>query len=106
MYSRIVKGTVKPDRQNEFRDAVNAVLPHIQAQEGFIESIESFDPSTGKFSCVTLWQNAADVEKYDTGLFQEIATGLSPLLQEGPTVETLPVEHSSVHQIRAGSAAA
>jgi quinol monooxygenase YgiN len=106
MYSRIIQCTIKADRVNEFRDAVNAALPHIQAQEGFIDNIESLDPSTGKFCCVTIWKDAADVENYDSGLFKQIAAGLGPLMQEAPTVQTLPVEHSSVHHIRAGSAAA
>jgi quinol monooxygenase YgiN len=106
MYSRIINCTIKADRIDDFRAALDTQLPRIQSQEGFIDNIESLDPSTGKFCCVTLWQNAADVENYDNGLFQEIAAGLGPLMQDGPTVQTLPVENSSVHNVRAGKAAA
>jgi hypothetical protein len=46
------------------------------------------------------------VKNYDKGLFQEVAATLGPLMQGGPTVQTLPVENSSAHQIQAGKAAA
>lgn len=49
---------------------------------------------------------AADVERYDNGLFQEVAAAITPLLQGPPTVQTLPVENSSAHSVRAGKAAA
>ena len=106
MYSRIINCTIKPDRINEFRNALNTQLPRIQSQQGFIDNIESLDPATGKFCCVTLWKNAADVENYDNGLFKEIAAGLGPLMQDDPTVQTLPVENSSAHNVKAGKAAA
>ncbi len=107
MFSRIVSCTINPAKVNEFRTALNnEFLPRIQSQPGFVDNIESLDPATGQFSCVTLWETAADVEKYDNGLFQEVAAGLVPLLQGNPTVQTLPVENSSAHHVRAGAAAA
>ncbi len=107
MFSRIVSCTINPAKVNEFRTALNnEFLPRIQSQRGFVDNIESLDPATGQFSCVTLWETAADVEKYDNGLFQEVAAGLVPLLQGNPTVQTLPVENSSAHHVRAGAAAA
>ncbi len=107
MFSRIVSCTINPAKVNEFRTALNnEFLPRIQSQRGFVDNIESLDPATGQFSCVTLWETAADVEKYDKGLFQEVAAGLIPLLQGNPTVQTLPVENSSAHHVRAGAAAA
>ena len=107
MFSRIVSCTINPAKVSEFRTALNnQFLPRIQSQPGFIDNIESLDPATGKFNCVTLWKTASDVEKYDKGLFQEVAAGLVPLIQEGPTVQTLPVENSSVHNVKAGRATA
>ena len=74
MYSRIVSCTIDPAKVNEFKTSLNnEFLPRIQAQPGFIDNIESLDPATGQFSCMTLWESAADVENYDKGLFQEVA---------------------------------
>ena len=107
MVSRIITCNVNPAKVNEFKKAVNdEFLPRIQAQPGFLENIESLDPATGKFCCVTVWKSPADVAHYDNGLFKEVAAKLVPLMEGGPTVETLPVENSSVHHVKAGRAAA
>lgn len=107
MFSRIINCTINPAKANEFRTALNnQFLPRIQSQPGFIDNIESFDPATGQFNCVTLWKTASDVENYDKGLFQEVAAKLGPLMQGNPTVQTLPVENSSAHKVKAGTAAA
>jgi quinol monooxygenase YgiN len=107
MYSRIVSCTIDPSKVSEFKHALNnQFLPRIQAQPGFIENIESLDPATGQFSCVTVWRSETDVNNYHKGLFQEVAAKLGPLMQDGPTVQTLPVENSSAHNIQAGKAAA
>jgi heme-degrading monooxygenase HmoA len=107
MYSRIVNCTIDPAKVSEFKSALNnEFLPRIQAQPGFIDNIESLDPATGQFCCMTLWNSAADVENYDKGLFREVAKNLQPVMTSGPTVQTLPVENSSAHHVQAGRAAA
>ena len=107
MFSRIINCTINPAKANEFRTELNnQFLPRIQSQPGFIDNIESFDPATGQFNCVTLWKTASDVENYDKGLFQEVAGKLGPLMQGDPIVHTLPVENSSAHNVKAGAAAA
>lgn len=107
MQSRVITCTVNSSKVSEFRSTLNnEFLPRIQAQPGFVENIESLDPATGKFCCVTLWKSEADVRNYDNGLFQEIAGKLTPLLDGPPVVEPLPVENSSAHNIRSGQAAA
>jgi hypothetical protein len=107
MFSRIINCTVDTSRVNDFRTALNnEFLPRIQSQPGFVDNIESLDVTTGQFCCVTLWKTASDVERYENGLFQEVATAISPLLKGTPTIQTLPVENSSAHSVRAGKAAA
>ena len=46
------------------------------------------------------------MKRYDSGLFQEVATGLTPYLSGEPRVETMQVENSTVHRIAAGRSAA
>lgn len=107
MISRIITCTIHRDKVSEFKSKLNnQFLPRIQSQPGFLENIESLDPATGKFCCVTLWNNASDVENYDNGLFQEVAADLAPLMEGSPAVQTLPVENSSTHKIQAGKAVA
>ena len=106
MYSRTVTCKIDPAMIDEFRDALNGeFLPRIQAQPGFVDNIESLDSATGEFCCTTLWKSESDVKNYDNSLFQEIAANLAPLMIEGPSVKTLPVENSSAHRVAAGKAA-
>lgn len=107
MIARIITCTVTPSKVNEFRTLLNkTLLPKVQSQPGFVENIEALDPQTGQFSSTTLWQNRSDVENYDNGVFPEIAAMMSPLLNGNPTVQTLPVENSSAHHVRAAAATA
>jgi quinol monooxygenase YgiN len=107
MVSRVITCSIKPEKVDEFRNAINDdFLPRIQAQAGFLENIESCDPASGEYCCMTLWRSASDVRNYDDGLFQEIAARLVPMMEGSPVVRTLPVENSSAHNIRAGAPAA
>jgi len=107
MIARIVTCTVQPAKVNEFRKLLNdQILPLVQAQPGFVENVEALDPNTGQFSCTTLWNSRSDVEKYDNGVFPEVASKMSPMLQGNPNVRTLPVENSSTHRVRAAAASA
>jgi hypothetical protein len=99
MFSRLITCTINPAKLNDFKNALNnQFLPRIQALPGFMDNIESLDPATGQFSCMTLWKTKSDVENYDNGLFK--------LMQGNPAVQTLPVENSSMHHVKAGKAAA
>jgi hypothetical protein len=107
MFSRIISCTINPSKVDEFRTALNnEFLPRIQSQPGFVDNIESLDTTNGQFCCVTLWKTASDVERYDNGLFQEVAASITPLLEDVPSVVTLPLENSSMHNVRAGKVAA
>src|SRR6266436_949085 len=97
MHSRLITCTINPAKLNDFKNALN---------NQFLPRIQSLDPATGQFSCMTLWKTASDVENYDNGLFKEVASNLVPLMQGNPTVQTLPVENSSAHHLKAGKAAA
>jgi hypothetical protein len=105
MIARIVTCTVQLPRVSEFRKLLNdQVLPLVQSQPGFVDNIEALDTNTGQFSCTTLWNSRDDVEKYDNTVFPEVASKMSPLLQGSPNVQTLPVENSSTHRVRAATA--
>src|SRR5437867_13342809 len=102
MVSRIINCTIDPAKVAEFRNALNnQFLPRIQEQPGFVDNIESLDPATGQFSCMTLWRTASDVVNYDNGLFKEVASNMVPLMQGNPIVQPLPVNHSSANHSKA-----
>ena len=107
MLSRIVTCNVKPEKLTEFRNALNQqFLPRIQRQHGFVDVVESIDTATGTFVCNTFWNTRQDLENYEKTLFPEVANALTPLLQHQPTIQTLDVENSTVHNIKGGKKSA
>jgi heme-degrading monooxygenase HmoA len=107
MFSRIINCTIDPAKVNDFKKALNEqLLPRIQSQAGFMENIESLDSTTGQFCCLTVWKTQSDLNNFDKGLFQEVASKMTPLMIGPPAVQTMQVENSSVHHIKAGRAAA
>jgi heme-degrading monooxygenase HmoA len=107
MVSRIVNCNVPTNRLSEFTNRLSTThVPRIKNQPGFVDIIESVDPNTGNFVCMTLWRTKQDVERYDKGLFQEIAQDLTPYLDGEPQVQTLTVENSTAHHIERGKAQA
>lgn len=104
MISRVVTCNVKPEKLTQFRHALSAeLLPEIQRQPGFVDVLESIDTNTGHFVCTTLWKSKEDVERYDQGLFQEVAQQLTPLVNGQPDIKTLTVENSTAHHIHSGT---
>ena len=102
MISRVISCTIQRDKVDDFRNAINYdYLPRIQAQPGFLENVESCDPETGKYLCLTLWNSEADVKRYDEGLFSEIAARIGPMIAGAPEVFTLPTENASAHNLYA-----
>lgn len=107
MVSRIVTCNVPTNKLNEFTTRLSTThVPRIKNQPGFVDIIESVDPNTGNFVCMTLWRTRQDVERYEKSLFQEISSDLTPLVNGQPEVQTLNVENSSVHRIEHGKAQA
>ena len=107
MFSRIVTCNVPTNKLNDFTTRLSSQhVPRIKNQPGFVDIIESVDPNTGNFVCMTLWRTKQDVDRYDKSLFQEIAEDLTPFLNGQPEVQTLNVENSSAHHIERGKAQA
>ena len=105
MFARIITCTIQPAKVNEFRTLLNdKLLPVVQSQPGFVENIEALDPNSGQFSCTTLWKSREDIERYDNGVFPELASKMSPMLQANPVVQTLPVENSSTQRVMRAAA--
>jgi len=107
MISRIVDLNVKTENIADFRRTLhNELIPRIRKEKGLVDIVESIDTNTGHFVCMTLWKNADDVQRYDSGLFKEVANSLTPYLKAEPTVHTMQVETSTAHNIAAGRVAA
>jgi len=106
MFSRIVDANIRTDKLNEFKTTLNReFVPRIKQQPGFVDLVESVDPASGHFVCMSLWKTQEDLDRYNNTLFQEIATAVTPLLSDPPKVHSGKVENSTVHKVAAGQAA-
>ncbi len=106
MFTRVVQAQIKRDKIHDLRNTLaNTVLPQVRQQPGFVDVIEACDPNTGKFVCMSLWTTKEDADRYGATVFPKQAELLTPYAETQPTVETLPVETSSIHNIANGKAA-
>ncbi len=107
MYTRVVQAQIRRDKINDLRTTLDStVLPVVRQQPGLVDIIEACDPDTGKFYCMTLWRTREDADRYGNGpVFQKHAELLTPFAEGQPSIETLPVETSTVHSIAKGKAA-
>lgn len=107
MFSRIVQCNLKQNRLDEARQALSSeVIPNLRKQPGFIDVVESLDAQTGQFVCMTLWRTREDADRYGDTEFNRIAPKLREFTTNEPTVNTLQVETSTVHNIAKGKQAA
>jgi heme-degrading monooxygenase HmoA len=107
MFSRIVQCHLKNNRLDDARQAlVNELIPQLRRQPGFIDVIESLEPQTGQFVCMTLWKTREDADRYGQTEFAKAATRLREFLVDEPSIQTLQVETSTVHNIAKGKQAA
>ncbi len=107
MFSRIVQCTLKNNRIDEARQTFSTeVIPQLRKQPGFIDLLESLDPNTGRFICTSLWRTREDADRYHNSEYNRNLTRMRDFLEEEPTVDTLQVETSTVHNITKGKAAA
>lgn len=107
MISRIVQLNVKKECLGDLRQALAETYnPRIKQQPGFVDMVQSLDAQSGQFVCMSLWKSSEDVARYDSGLFQEIATAVTPLVTDAPTVKTMTVETDTIHQVARGAVAA
>jgi quinol monooxygenase YgiN len=104
MFSRIVDCNIQNGKLSEFKNTLNSrFIPRVKAQPGFVDLVESVDPATGHFVCMTLWKTQQDLDRYNSSLFQEIAQTLGPLMNEPPKVHSMQVENSTAHKIGAAA---
>jgi quinol monooxygenase YgiN len=106
MFTRIVECYVKREKRQEFTDTLqNHVLPILQSQAGFVDSLNlSAEEEPERFVAISLWKSRADAERYHRDHFSGILETIRPFLRDEPTVEFYNVETSTAHRITAKAA--
>jgi quinol monooxygenase YgiN len=106
MFTRIVECYVKREKRQEFTDKLqNHVLPILQSQAGFVDSLNlSSEEEPERMVAISLWNSRADAERYHRDHFSGILDTLRPFLRDEPSVEFYNVETSTAHRISSKAA--
>jgi hypothetical protein len=102
MYARNVSIHLKSNMLSDYTRAFeNDVLPLLRKQNGFKDEITFSNPSGNDVTAISLWDNKANAEAYNTNTFQEVTKLLAKVLDGTPKVQSGEVVNSTFHKIHA-----
>jgi heme-degrading monooxygenase HmoA len=90
MFARVTTVSVQPEQvANVSRIYNESILPAVKAASGNRGVYLLIDPTSGKGMSITLWENQADGEAYDSsGTYREQVGKVSPYFNGAPTLAT------------------
>src|ERR1700720_2980580 len=81
------------------------VLPLLRKQNGFKDEITFVGPGGVDVTAISLWENKADAEAYNTSAYPEVLKTLGRFIEGTPRVQTSDVVTSTFHKIAVGISA-
>ncbi|MFZ0518509.1 MAG: hypothetical protein WBF45_10740 [Acidobacteriaceae bacterium] len=102
MYARNVSIHLKSNTLSDYtRTFENDVLPLLRKQNGFRDEITFSNPSGNDVTAISLWDNKANADAYNTNTFHEVTKLLAKVLDGTPKVQSGEVVNSTFHKIHA-----
>ena len=100
MFARNVSVHLKYNMLSEYGHVFESqILPLLRKQKGFRDEI-TFARSGGvDVMAISLWDNKADAETYDTNTYPEVLKAFEKVIDGTPKVETCEVINSTFHKI-------
>ena len=93
-FARNVHFTVKNNKVDEFNRLMKGeVLPLLKAQKGFCQEVTLLGKTNTGMS-VSVWDDRACTEAYNTKTYPEVLKKLNPVLDGTPTVDTYETVHT------------
>jgi len=100
MYARNVSFRLKPNTQSEYtRTFENQVLPLLRKQKGFKEAINLCSPGSQDAIAISLWENKANADDYNTNTYPEVMKTLTKVIDGTPRVQTFETVVSTFHNV-------
>jgi len=86
---------LKPGKVEDFTKLVNTeILPTLKQQDGFRNQFTLIDGQ--RVLGISMWDNRAHAEKYETAVYPEIMRKLTPFIDGTPKVERFDVAASTL----------
>jgi hypothetical protein len=102
MYARNVSIRLKPNCIAEFsRTLESEIITLLRKQKGFKDEITLVVPGGMEAVGMSLWDHKEDAEAYGRGVYPQVLTALSKVVDGTPQIRTYEVSNSTFHKIAA-----
>ncbi len=96
MFARTVSIHLKSDMLSDYtRTFEKDVLPLLRKQNGFKDEITFAGPGGIDVTAISLWDNKADAEAYNTNTYPQVLNTLARFIEGTPKVQTSDVVTST-----------
>jgi hypothetical protein len=100
MYARNVSFRLKTNMLTDYTRAFDKdILPLLRKQNGFKDEITFASSNEIDVTAISLWDNKADAEKYNTNSYPEVLKTLARFIEGTPKVQTSDVVSSTFHKV-------
>ena len=98
MFARNVSFHVKPNMLSDYNRTIeNEILPLLRKQKGFKEEVTMSNPGTPDAISISLWENKASADAYNTNTYPEVLRTLAKVIDGTPQVHTFEAVNSTFH---------
>ena len=102
MFARNISFHLKSNMLSDYnRTFENEVLPLLRKQKGFKEEITLSNPGSQDATAISLWENKANADAYNTNTYPEVLKTLARMIDGTPKVQTFEAVTSTLHQVLA-----
>ena len=100
MFARNVSFHLKSNMLADYsRTFDKDILPLLRKQNGFMDEITFSGPNGIDVTAISLWDNKADAEKYNTNSYPEVLKTMARFIEGTPKVQTSDVVSSTFHKV-------
>ena len=100
MFARNVSIHLKYNMLSEYGHVFESqVLPLLRKQKGFRDEITFAMPGGLDVTAISLWDNKADAEAYNTNTYPEVLKTFAKVIDGTPKVQTYEVVNSTFHKV-------
>jgi hypothetical protein len=98
MFARSVYFHLKSNMLSDYtRTFENEILPLLRKQKGFKEEITLSNPGSLDATAISLWENKANAEAYNTNTYPEVLRKFARMIDGTPKVHTFDAVTSTLH---------
>jgi hypothetical protein len=98
MFARNVSFHLKSNMLSDYtRTFENEILPLLRKQKGFKEEITLSNPGSLDATAISLWENKANAEAYNTNTYPAVLKTLARFIDGTPKVQTCEAVTSTFH---------